>query len=106
MYTDSKPFVWSNGKKVDVVCTKMQKVLEQETEINFMPILSCLVKNSELKNESALTRIQEMRGDVFLHDQFRLIISIFLNTLTLTDLIVNTQRLQFFCITARQKKIE
>ena len=62
MYTDTKPYTWSNGKKVDVVCTMMQQVLEKDLEANFLPIISCLVRNSLSKNESALLKIQAMRG--------------------------------------------
>ena len=62
MYTDIKPYTWSEGNKVDMVCKKMQTFLERETEDNFLPILSCLVRNSTAKNESALIRIQQMRG--------------------------------------------
>ena len=63
MYTDSTPYNWPRvGKKVDAVCRKMEQVLEKEAEENFLPILSCLVRNSEAKIETALIRIQEMRG--------------------------------------------
>ncbi len=64
MYTDSKPYNWPRvGNKVNAVCRKMEEVLEREPEDNFLPILSCLVRNSEAKIETALIRIQDMRGE-------------------------------------------
>ncbi len=63
MYTNSRPYTWNKEKKVDLVCSKMLRVLEKDLENNFMPVLSCLVKNSESKNETALLRIQSMRGN-------------------------------------------
>ena len=67
MYQDSKPFDWTGGgkKKVDTICSKMLQVLEEDLDNNFLPVLSCLVRNSESKNEAALLKIQTMRGCSF-----------------------------------------